>query len=361
MDKNMIEKITEEVISQISKGNENSSNTLNTVSNTPQGCGVPEQLSQLISEQMNFMQAQLDRLKNLQGQLGSFGISRQNGSLSEGSPQAITNSGVNSLNSLCDPENCTGCGYCVVNNMTSVQELIKAGAMRIGAKAGIPSAPPEIARFIDHTLLKPDTTAEQIIKLCKEAKENKFMSVCINPTWVSLSAKLLKGTDVKVCTVIGFPLGATPPNVKAYEARMAIQDGAQEIDMVINIGALKSKNYSLVEDDIKKVVQASQGKIVKVILETALLNDEEKIMACTISKAAGAHFVKTSTGFGPGGATAHDIALMRKTVGDDMGVKASGGVRDAKTAMEMINAGATRIGASASVAIVTGGKGSGNY
>jgi len=347
MDNNIIEKITSEVISQLNKNNSEIESNNSVVKNKD----ASDQLNQLIDEQIEFLQGQINRLKALKSGAST-------GEKIINTPSAITASGVNSL---CDPENCTGCRYCIVNNLNSVKELIKEGAMRIGSKAGIPSAPSEIARFIDHTLLKPDATAEQIINLCEEAKKYGFMSVCINPTWVSLAAKLLKGTEVKVCTVIGFPLGATPPNVKAYETRMAIQDGAQEIDMVINIGALKSKNYSLVEDDIRKVVEASQGRIVKVILETALLNDEEKIMACTISKSAGAHFVKTSTGFGPGGATAHDIALMRKTVGNDMGVKASGGVRDAKTAMEMINAGASRIGASASVKIISGEKGTGNY
>ncbi|MDD2715974.1 MAG: deoxyribose-phosphate aldolase [Candidatus Wallbacteria bacterium] len=239
---------------------------------------------------------------------------------------------------------------------------MEAGAIRIGSGAGIPSAPGDLASYIDHTLLKPDATADQVIALCEEAKKYQFASVCINPTWVSLAAKILAGTKVRVCTVIGFPLGATASSVKAYETRRAATDGAGEIDMVINIGALKSKNFKLVEEDIRRVVESAGDRIVKVILETALLTDEEKIIGCTLSKAAGAHFVKTSTGFGPGGATVKDVALMREAVGEDMGVKASGGVRDTKTAMEMVKAGATRIGASASVAIVSGqAAGSGKY
>jgi deoxyribose-phosphate aldolase len=221
----------------------------------------------------------------------------------------------------------------------------------------------ELNRMIDHTLLKPEATKAQIEKLCAEAKEYHFMSVCVNPTWVKHAAELLAGTDVKVCTVIGFPLGANTPAVKAFETAQAIQDGATEVDMVINIGALKSGMYDLVLDDIKAVVQAAQGKaLTKVIIETCLLTDEEKVKACELAKEAGADFVKTSTGFSTGGATAADIALMRKTVGLEMGVKASGGVRDTATAKAMVEAGANRIGASASVAIVTGqSAGEGKY
>jgi deoxyribose-phosphate aldolase len=211
----------------------------------------------------------------------------------------------------------------------------------------------EVARMIDHTLLKPEATAAQVEKLCKEAAEYGFMSVCINPTWVSLCARLLKGTPVKVCTVIGFPLGATTTTTKALEAAEAIAHGATEVDMVLNVGALKSGSHDLVLEDIKAVVQAAKGKaLVKVILETGLLTNEEKVRACELCKQAGADFVKTSTGFGPGGATAEDIALMRKTVGPDMGVKASGGIRDYEAAQAMARAGASRIGASASVNIV---------
>ena len=211
----------------------------------------------------------------------------------------------------------------------------------------------ELARMIDHTLLKPEATAEQVIKLCKEAREYHFMSVCVNPGWVPLAAEQLAGSDVRVCTVIGFPLGATTTESKAYETANTIAAGATEVDMVINVGALKSGQYDRVLKDIKAVVDAARGKALsKVIIETGLLTDEEKVKACQLSKEAGADFVKTSTGFGPGGATPEDIALMRRTVGPDMGVKASGGVRDYEAAMAVVKAGATRIGASASINIV---------
>jgi deoxyribose-phosphate aldolase len=209
-----------------------------------------------------------------------------------------------------------------------------------------------IAHLIDHTLLKPDATEEQIRKLCKEAIEYNFASVCINPAFVPLAYSILKDSKVKVCTVIGFPLGSTTTETKVFEAKQSIQNGADEIDMVINVGALKSKDYDYVYNDIKEVVKACQGKVVKVILETALLSDEEKIKACKLSVKAGADFVKTSTGFGPGGATEEDVKLMRYIVGKELGVKASGGIRDTVTALKMLKAGANRIGASASVAIV---------
>ncbi|MGN1387583.1 MAG: deoxyribose-phosphate aldolase [Bacillus sp. (in: firmicutes)] len=213
----------------------------------------------------------------------------------------------------------------------------------------------KIARMIDHTALKADTVEKQIIKLCEEAKEYHFASVCVNPTWVKKSAELLAGTDVKVCTVIGFPLGANTPEVKAFEVSQAIKDGATEVDMVINIGALKDGNNELVERDIKAVVDAAKGQaLTKVIIETCLLTDEEKVRACELAVKAGADYVKTSTGFSTGGATKEDIALMRKTVGPDIGVKASGGVRNAADAEAMIEAGATRIGASAGIEIVKG-------
>jgi len=212
-----------------------------------------------------------------------------------------------------------------------------------------------IASMIDHTALKPELTKEDILKLCEEAKEYQFASVCVNPTWVKTAAEALKGTDVKVCTVIGFPLGATTPETKAFETKNAIENGATEVDMVINIGALKDKNYDIVEEDIRAVVNAAKGKaLTKVIIETCLLTDEEKVKACELSVKAGADFVKTSTGFSTGGATVEDVQLMRKTVGSEVGVKASGGVRDAKAAQMMIEAGATRIGASSGVAIVKG-------
>lgn len=209
--------------------------------------------------------------------------------------------------------------------------------------------------MIDHTLLKADATKEQIEKICAEAKEYNFASVCVNPTWVKTSAELLNGTEVKVCTVIGFPLGASTPETKAFETKNAIENGAAEVDMVINIGALKGGDNELVERDIRAVVDAAKDKaLTKVIIETCLLTEEEKVRACELSVKAGADYVKTSTGFSTGGATAEDIALMRKTVGPTIGVKASGGVRSAEDADQMIKAGATRIGASSGAAIVNG-------
>lgn len=211
----------------------------------------------------------------------------------------------------------------------------------------------KLAGLIDHTALKPETCKEQIKKLCKEAIEYKFASVCVNPCYVTLCSEILKETDIKVCTVIGFPLGATSTVSKVAETVEAVENGAGEVDMVINIGAVKSGDFHYVEKDIEAVVEAADGKaIVKVILETCLLNDEEKVTCCNLCKAAGADFVKTSTGFSTGGATVHDVRLMRETVGPDMGVKAAGGIRDYMTAKAMVEAGATRIGASASIAIV---------
>ncbi|MBI3940442.1 MAG: deoxyribose-phosphate aldolase [Acidobacteria bacterium] len=214
----------------------------------------------------------------------------------------------------------------------------------------------ELAPFIDHTLLKPDATEPQIRKLCEEARQFGFASVCINPTWVSRASTLLKGTAVAVCSVVGFPLGATTTDVKAFEARRAIFDGAREIDMVINVGALKSGYDSLVRNDIESVVTAchEQGAITKVILEATLLGNEEKVKACTLAKETGADFVKTSTGFAAGGATVEDVALMRRVVGREMGVKAAGGIKDSEITRRMIEAGASRIGASAGVKIVQG-------
>ena len=215
----------------------------------------------------------------------------------------------------------------------------------------------DIAKYIDHTILKPEATVEEVKKLCKEAKEYNFASVCVNGCYSKLVSTELAGSDVKTCVVVGFPLGSMTKEAKAFETTDAIKNGANEIDMVINVGALKDKNYDLLKDDIEAVVNAAKGKaIVKVIIETCLLNDEEKVKACEISKEANADFVKTSTGFSTGGATKEDIALMRKTVGESLGVKASGGVRDYKAAMDMINAGASRIGASASIAIVSESK-----
>ncbi|HEM5240261.1 TPA: deoxyribose-phosphate aldolase, partial [Streptococcus suis] len=210
-------------------------------------------------------------------------------------------------------------------------------------------------------ILKPETTQEQVEKILAEAKEYNFASVCVNPTWVALAAESLKDSDVKVCTVIGFPLGANTPAVKAFETKDAISNGADEIDMVINIGALKTGNYDLVLEDIKAVVAASGDKLVKVIIEACLLTDDEKVKACQLSQEAGADYVKTSTGFSTGGATVADVALMRKTVGPDMGVKASGGARSYEDAIAFIEAGASRIGASSGVAIMNGAQADGDY
>ncbi|MDO5297669.1 MAG: deoxyribose-phosphate aldolase [bacterium] len=212
-----------------------------------------------------------------------------------------------------------------------------------------------VADMIDHTLLKADATRDDILKLCAEARENRFASVCVNPGWVSTAADALRGSGVKVCTVIGFPLGATTSFTKANETRDAIANGADEVDLVINIGALKNHQDELVENDIREVVHAAGGRLVKAIIEAAMLSDEEVVRSCRLARNAGVDFVKTSTGFGPGGATAHHVALMRQTVGRNIGVKASGGIRDFETAAEMIKAGATRIGASASIKIMKGG------
>lgn len=231
-----------------------------------------------------------------------------------------------------------------------------AGADRLPSTPDVTHSNPALARTIDHTLLKPEATKEQITQLCLEAREYGFASVCVNPTWVKLCAQLLKGSEVKVCTVIGFPFGATEETVKAFEARLAIEQGASEVDMVINIGALKGRDLDLVARDIRGVVTTAheRGALVKVIIETTLLTDEEKTIACRLAKEAGADFVKTSTGFADGGATVHDVELMRRVVGPEMGVKASGGVRTYEDAEKMLQAGATRIGASASVKIVQG-------
>jgi len=234
--------------------------------------------------------------------------------------------------------------------------VVSAGAERISSTLGVIPQDTNLAKMIDHTLLKPDATQEEIAQLCFEARKYGFASVCVNPTWVSLCAQLLKGSPVKVCTVIGFPLGATSSETKAFETETAIRQGATEIDMVINIGALKARDLETVARDIRGVVNAAHAKniIVKVIIETALLTDEEKTIASLISKEAGADFVKTSTGFAGGGATVHDVELMRRAVGPQMGVKASGGVRSFEDAESMIKAGATRIGASAGVKILQG-------
>ncbi|GAB4274942.1 MAG: hypothetical protein Kow0080_23770 [Candidatus Promineifilaceae bacterium] len=249
--------------------------------------------------------------------------------------------------------NCEG-GTCVRDCVENVNKVVQAGAARISSTLGAKPTNGSIAKMIDHTLLKPDASQDQIAQLCYEARTYHFASVCVNPTHVKLCTQLLKGSDVDVCTVVGFPLGATPANVKAYETQQAIRDGATEIDMVINVGALKSKDYRVVLEDIGAVVRAAHAAnaIVKVIIEAALLTDEEKVIACQLAKTAGADYVKTSTGFGPGGATAEDVTLMRRVVGPNIGVKAAGGVRSLTDAQAMIAAGATRIGASAGVRIV---------
>jgi len=246
---------------------------------------------------------------------------------------------------------------CVVHNKEGVRNIVDNGAARITAGVGVEDAggvESDLARYIDHTLLKPDATISDIERLCGEAAKYNFASVCVNPSYVPLCAKLLKGTDVKVCTVIGFPLGATTTAAKTFETEQAIRDGAQEVDMVMNVGMLKSAEYEYVENDIFAVVSTAKRYRVlsKVILETALLTDEEKVKACVLAKRAGADFVKTSTGFSKGGATVGDIALMRRVVGSAMGVKASGGVRSREEALAMVASGADRIGASASVQIV---------
>jgi deoxyribose-phosphate aldolase len=231
--------------------------------------------------------------------------------------------------------------------------IVADGQVRLGLSGPESAAARDVARYIDHTLLKPDASRDEILKLCEEAAAYGFASVCVNPYWAREAACALRGSGVKVCTVIGFPLGANTPDVKAFEARRAIFDGARELDMVINVGALKSGDDELVARDIAEVTAVTReaGCITKVIIETALLNDDQKVKACLLAKEAGADFVKTSTGFAKAGATASDVALMRRVVGNEIGVKAAGGVRDLEQAREMIRAGATRIGASVGVKI----------
>jgi deoxyribose-phosphate aldolase len=252
-------------------------------------------------------------------------------------------------------------GDCAAHSADKVRSVVAAGATRISYNGNGADVPTDLAGFIDHTLLKPEASAPEIDRLCEEAIRFHFASVCVNPAWVKRVAENLKGSDVLTCSVVGFPLGATPPEIKAMEARRAIRDGAREIDMVLNIGALKSGDYATVERDVAGVADACReaGAVCKVIIEAALLTDEEKVVASRIAKKAKADYVKTSTGFGPGGATVYDVALMREAVGPDMGVKASGGIRTAEDVRQMIAAGATRIGASAGVQIVgeSGGTG----
>ncbi len=243
--------------------------------------------------------------------------------------------------------------YCPTFCRADVKRMVDAGASRIGIVLGETATAHDWASLIDHTLLKPEASEKDIRKLCEEAAEFGFASVCVNPAWVKKAAEFLQGTNIPVCTVIGFPLGATLSDVKAYEARRAIFNGAREVDMVINVGALKSGDDCAVEDDIRAVTEAAHENNVlcKVIIETALLTDEEKVRACLASKNAGADFVKTSTGFSKGGATVEDVNLMRRTVGKSLGVKASGGVKGIDDARKMFEAGATRIGASVGVKI----------
>ena len=257
-------------------------------------------------------------------------------------------------------EDCSSCGKCVVRRPWSVRAIEFAGASRVAAPSGVGPLEGDLARMIDHTLLKPEATRDDIVELAQEARKHRFASVCVNSSWVPLAKALVAGSEVKVCAVVGFPLGAMTPAAKAYEAREAVRQGASEIDMVINIGALKSRDYETVFEDICRVVKAAAPAAVKVILETCALTDEEKIIACSLSKLAGAAFVKTSTGFNKGGATVEDVELMRRVVGSELGVKASGGVRTAEDAERMRAAGANRLGASASVAIVTGATASGS-
>ena len=251
---------------------------------------------------------------------------------------------------------CDGCGHCISRRPAAVARMAQAGAGRIAAAIGVgQNFDCSLAHMIDHTLLKPNATAKEIEQLCAEAQEFGFFAVCINPTHVDRCKMLLAGSRVKICTVVGFPLGASSTATKVFEAKDAVSMGADEIDMVINIGALKDDEHGFVQDDIASVVNATAKHILtKVILENAYLSIEEKIKGCLVSKAAGADFVKTSTGFGPSGATLEDVALMRYVVGENLGVKAAGGIRDTTMALKMMQAGATRIGASASVKIVTG-------
>lgn len=258
------------------------------------------------------------------------------------------------------PAHCIDCedGKCAITCPEVVEKFIDAGADRLSLTPGVSNVQTasDVARLIDHTQLKPEATRDQIRELCMEAREFAFASVCVNPFWVPFCADLLAGSSVEVCTVVGFPLGANRTETKVAETEQACRSGATEIDMVINIGALKGDELEVVADDIAAVTKASHanGAIVKTIIEAALLSDEEKVEACTAAKAVGADFVKTSTGFGPGGATVHDVALMRRVVGADLGVKAAGGVRNYEDAQQMVQAGATRIGASAGIAIVQG-------
>jgi deoxyribose-phosphate aldolase len=269
----------------------------------------------------------------------------QDNLLSSGAPASVT---------VCTEDSCTNCQLCVTINPVGVKNILNSGADRVSATVGVVNVPADVTSYIDHTLLKPEAVKSQFEQLCEEAAKYGFYSVCVNSYWADFCSRRLRGSDVKVCCVVGFPLGAADSRTKGFETRNAIENGASEIDMVINIGALKSGDLTEVEEDIRHVIRACRSTTVtKVILENCLLTDDEKVLACEISKKAGADFVKTSTGFSRAGATVQDIALMRRVIGPAMGIKAAGGVRTFDDAKLMIESGATRIGASASVKIVT--------
>ena len=289
--------------------------------------------------------AELDALV---AQIGEEILSRVNGAASP--PPKAKGEGLNLPDRVCP--DCVQ--RCVQTCARNTKTIIAAGADRVSASDRLTKIDPAVAALIDHTILKPEATRADVVKVCREARQYGFASVCVNPYWVPLVRAELAGSPVKVCTVVGFPLGATSTEAKVAEAAAAVRAGAQEIDMVINVGALRSGDHEAVKLDMAQVVKVSHeaGAIVKVILETALLDDHQKAIACTLAKLAGADFVKTSTGFGPAGATAHDVALMRSVVGPEMGIKAAGGIRTLHDLQTMTAAGATRIGASASVKIV---------
>ncbi|MCA9245248.1 MAG: deoxyribose-phosphate aldolase [Phycisphaerales bacterium] len=309
----------------------------NTATEKPScGCGASGACSCGTARDMDLTEKDMERIARRVAELSGAGVG----------PSAISA--------------CQYCQACFECDPEFVRRLVGAGASRVAHQPGAGAVPPELSKYIDHTLLKPDATRDQIRKLCAEAKEFRFASVCVNPNWAREAAEALRGTDVKVCTVVGFPLGAHLPEIKATEARRAIRDGAREIDMVINVGALKSGDDDLVYRDIRAVTDVCRDAraVCKVILETALLTDGEKVRACEAARRARADFVKTSTGFGPGGATAQDVALMATAVrGANIGVKASGGIRDFRAAQEMIAAGATRLGVSAGVQIIQEARG----
>jgi deoxyribose-phosphate aldolase len=256
---------------------------------------------------------------------------------------------------------CEACGRCAELRPDDIAALRSAGAARLSSASGIGKVRSELAKLIDHTLLKPEATRDQLRKICEEAVQYGFYSVCVNSANVRYCANMLRGSDVKVVAVVGFPLGAMSPQSKAFETKQAVRDGAREIDMVVNIGKLKTGEYDCVLEDIEAVVAAAEPYPVKVIIETSALTDEEKVAASALCSAGGARFVKTSTGFGKGGATAQDVALIRRVVGERMEIKASGGIKNAQDVDAMVSAGATRIGASASVTIVTGGTSKSSY